>query len=306
MRHARTITISTVLGTMLGIVCLAPAPASAGVKCESVRTYCPGKGWVKSSCDSSANPCGSGDSTPGSGYDYGAARRAQEAEVERQRQQAEAERIERERLAEEKRKNEEFIRNRDAAVNTLRGSTGTSSPQLKGISSTDNYALKGSGTDPGSQLKSVERSSRDAQEQASERKDTARETARMGFDTPGEASGNLVYPDKKQRQIPPTALDKRVPAEAQKDPQVQQSLAWYRRLDAEKAEKEKMIAEIEEKQKTSKDPVLETKIATLNNDVKRVNGDQAKVMETVKKQVKNLGFDLVESTEPTTTEASKK
>ncbi|MCR4346166.1 MAG: hypothetical protein NUV55_03015 [Sulfuricaulis sp.] len=245
-----------------------------------------------------------------SGYDYGAAQRAREAEAaaaaERQRQ-AEAERIERERLAEEKRqKDAAFIRDRDAAANTLKGSTGTNTSQLKGISGTDNYGLKGSGTDPGAQLKSVERHSRDAQEQASKGKETARETARMGFDIPGKASGNLVYPDKKQRQIPPSALDKRVPPEAQKDPQVQQSLAWYRKLDAQKAEKEKMIAEIKEQKKTSKDPVLDAKIATLNNDVKIITGDQAKATETVEKRVKNLGFNLVEAPEPTTTNANKK
>ena len=287
---------------MLGIACLASAPTMAGEPAWWTQQ--------KRNCGLPSNlaynnwdgRCGS---TPSGGYrDYEAERRAQEAAAEAERQrQAEVDRIERERLAEEKRKNDEFIRNRDATV--LKGSSGTNTSQLKGISGTDNYGLKGSGTDPGAQLKSVERHSREAQEQASRGKETARETARMGFDTPGKASGGLVYPDKKQRQIPPSALDKRVPPEAQKDPQVQQSLARYTSSMPRRPRK-KMIAEIKEQQKTSKDPILGVKIATLNNDVKRATDDQAKVTETVKKQVKNLGFNLVESAEPTTTEANKK
>ena len=240
---------------------------------------CPGRHKPLGNNRTCEDACYGTRSAPSRNYE--AERRAQEAAAEAERQrQAEAERIERERLAEEKRKNDEFIRNRDATANTLKGSSGTSTSQLKGLSSTDNSGLKGSRTDAGAQLKSVERHSRDAQ---SQRKDTAREAARMGFDTPGRASGNLVFSDKnKYRQIPPSALDKRVPEAAKKDPQIQQSLAWYRKLDAQKAEKEKMIAEIKDQKKTSKDPLLDVKIATLANDVKRLTDDQAKTTETVK------------------------
>jgi hypothetical protein len=306
----RFVKLFCLLGLLLYPASYALAWCSGGCAC----CRCPGEAQCLGSYSSCEAACGlvsepsRGGSAPS--YDYGAAQRAQEAaaaaEAERQRQ-AEAERIERERLAEEKRqKDAAFIRDRDAAANSLKGSTGTNTTQLKGLSGSDNYGLKGSGTDPGAQLKSVERHSRDAQDEASRRKGTARETARQGFDTPGRASGNLVYPDKKQQQKPPTALDRRVPAAAQKDAQVQQSLAWYRKLDAQKAEKEKMIAEIKEQKKTSKDPVLDAKIATLNNDVKIITGDQSKVTETVEKRVKNLGFNLVEVAEPTTTEANKK
>lgn len=96
---------------------------------------------------------GGGGSTSTPSYDYGAAQRAQQAaaaaEAERQRQ-AEAERIERERLAEEKRqKDAAFIRERDAAANSLKGSSGTALNQLKGLSGTDSSGLKGSGFDSG-------------------------------------------------------------------------------------------------------------------------------------------------------------
>lgn len=142
---------------------------------------------------------------------------------------------------------------------------------------------EGRGTDPGKQLKSAERHSRDAQAPGN---DSDKETARKGFDTPGTESGNLVYPDKaKHRQAAPTALDRQIPGGAKDDPQIRQMQAWYRSLDAKKAEKEKMIAEIMEQQKTSKDPVLDAKKATLINDVKRLADDQTKATATVKERV---------------------
>lgn len=155
MTHARTVTIRAALGAMLGIACLASAPVIAGSRDMGCSPTL-------------ANPCsgGSGRGSSGGGYsapsyDYGAAQRAQEAAeaaaaAERQRRQEEADRIERERLAEEKRqKDAAFIRDRDAAANTLKGSSGSAMSQLKGLSGTDNYGLKGSGFDQGGQLKSA-------------------------------------------------------------------------------------------------------------------------------------------------------
>jgi hypothetical protein len=52
--------------------------------------------------------------------------------------------------------------------------------------------------------------------------------------------------------------------------------------------------------------VLAAQLGTLTNQSKQIDKDQAKVTETVKKQVKNLGFNLVESPETTTTEVNKK
>lgn len=77
---------------------------------------------------------------------------------------------ERERLAAEKRKKEkdaEFIRDRDSAASTLKGSSGTAASQLKGLSGTDNSGLKGSGFDMGStglkELRGDDRGARDQQ-----------------------------------------------------------------------------------------------------------------------------------------------
>ena len=158
------------------------------------------------------------------------------------------------------------------------------------------------GTDPGEQLKSVERHSRDALDQASRGKETARDTARMGFDIPGKANDNLVYPDKKQRQIPPSALDKHIPPSAQKDPEIQKLLAWSRSLEAQKAETAQKIAAIKEEQKngTGDVVVLAAQLGTFENRNKQIDNDQIKATKSVKKQLKNLSLAWIESAPPDT------
>ena len=235
-------------------------------------------------------------------------REQKDSAAERQRQQEETDRIARDRLAAEKREKEEkqaaFIRERDAVV--LKGSSGTNTPQLKGLSGTFNHGLKGSGTEAGAQLKTVERHGRETPLQDNK---AASATAQMGFDTPGTASGNLVYPDKsKYRQLPSSVLERQIPPKAMGDPQVQQILAWYRSLDAQKAETTQKIATIKEQQKqgTGDAAVLSAQLGSLTNQVRQIDTDQTKATEAVKKQVKHLGFDWVESPEPTTTEAKSK
>ena len=254
---------------------------------------------------------GGGSSSPSyaPSRDYEAERRAREAAaVERQRQQDKADQIERERVAAEKREKEArqaaFIRERDAVV--LKGSSGTNTSHLKGLSGTNNYGLKGSGTEAGAQLKSVERHGRETPLQDNE---LANMTARKGFDTSGTASGNLIYPDKnKYRQIPPSALERQVPPEAMGDPQIQQMLVWYRSLDAQKAEATQKIATVKDQQKqgTGDAAVLSAQLGTLTNQIRQIKTDQTKATEDGKKRVKHLGFEWVESSEPTTTEAKSK
>jgi hypothetical protein len=142
---------------MLGIACLAPAPAMAWDQNPQGKCVDP------RGCGSSPSPAPGGGGYSAPSYDYGAAQRAQEAAeaaaaAERQRQQEETARLERERLAAEQRKKEKdaaFIRDRDAAASMLKGSSGSAMSQLKGLSGTDSSGLKGSGFDQGGQLKSA-------------------------------------------------------------------------------------------------------------------------------------------------------
>lgn len=151
MNHTCHIKIRATLWSMLGVACFAFAPPVAfGGWVGETMCACPGlakplgsNATCEDACYGTQSSTG-GNSTPS--YDYGAAQRAREAEAERQRQ-AEAE------LAAEKRKKEEqeadFIRGRDAAANSLKGSTGSAMDQLKGLAGADNSGLKGSGFDTG-------------------------------------------------------------------------------------------------------------------------------------------------------------
>jgi hypothetical protein len=161
------------------------------------------------------------------------------------------------------------------------------------------------GTEPGAQLLSVEQHSRQAKVQANA---ASREMAREGFDIPGTNQGTLVYPDKNNHRPPPSVLDRQIPAGAKEDPQIMKMQTWYRSLEGQKAEKEQKIAEIKEQQKASQDPLLATKIATLANDVKRLNEDQGIATKTVKKRVMDMGlvWDESPSPEPAATAESVK
>lgn len=141
MKHTSYIRMRAVLSVAVAIVWSEPLVAqSCRVQCGGVSVLAP--------CNTRSDPCPQPASrqsspVPGGGgyqapsYDYEAERRAQEANAEAERQrQVEADRIERERLAEEKRKRDaEFIRNRDATASTLRGtSIGTrASPNDRGL-----------------------------------------------------------------------------------------------------------------------------------------------------------------------------
>ncbi len=152
MKQTYHITILTVLWTIMGTVCFVAAPAIAAEPAWWTQQ--------KRNCGLPSNlaynnwdgRCNTGGSAPTPSYDNGAAQRAREAEAAATAErQANADRIERERLAEEKRrKDAEFIRDRDAAASTLKGSSGPAMNQLKGLSGTDNSGLKGSAFDAGS------------------------------------------------------------------------------------------------------------------------------------------------------------
>ncbi len=294
------------------------------------------------SCGGGCGPCPTEPSRPSytpPSRDYEAERRAQEAEaaaaaaaerqrqqaeaariehqrqqaeaarIERQRQQAEAERIERERVAEEKRK-KEFIEDRDRDLATLMDSSGA--PMSQG---TGNDGLMGGETDPGAQLMGIEHSSREALTSPVAENTfmtpgkADKEMAGKGFDTAGKKAGKLAYPDKIQQQIPPSALDKQIPAGAQDDPEIKQMQAWYRKLDARKAETTQKIAAVEAQLKNGAGDtaVLAAQLGTLKNQNKLIDSDQAHATETVRKKLKkSYHLDLRETPAPAITETEKK
>lgn len=194
----------------------------------------------------------------------------------------------------------------DLAVTGDAFGTRKSNPKL---SQAGTPTREGSVTDPGAQLKSVEQHSKNAQSQGN---DTDKEMARQGFETPGETQGTLVHPDKNDHRPPLSALDRQIPEGARKDGQIREMQAWYHSLEVRKAEKEQKIAEIKKQQKTSKDPLLAAKIATLGNEVQRLNDDQVQATKVakerivvIKKQTLDLGLAWDE-TPPSDTPSSIK
>jgi hypothetical protein len=155
MKHKNHIERRAIRWAMLSIVCLASTPANAEPAwwTQQKRDCGLPSSLAYNNWDGRCNSAGS-SSAPSSNAE--AARRAQEAAADAQRQQYEAEQIERERLAKEKRqKDAAFIRDRDAAAGTLKGSSGGAMDQLQGIAGADSSGLKGSGFDAGNQLKSA-------------------------------------------------------------------------------------------------------------------------------------------------------
>lgn len=152
MKQTNFIMIRTIFGVMLGIVCLASAPAMAAEPAWWTQQ--------KRDCNLPSNlaynnwggECNSpsGNSSPAPSYNNAAAQQAQAAAAavaaaEKERQ----EEAERKRQAEINHQ-AEFIRNRDAGASTLKGSSSSALNQLKGLSGSGSSGLKGSGFDTGS------------------------------------------------------------------------------------------------------------------------------------------------------------
>lgn len=171
MKHTYHIKMRAALWIMLGVACFVSTTALAGEPAwwtQQKRDCNLPSGLAYNNWDGQCNSS-PGNSTSAPSYNYEAVRRAQEAEAtaatERQRQQAEAAK----RAAEKKRQEEaDFIRGRDSAASSLKGSSGSEINQLKGLSDADSSGLKGSGFDSGSSgLKGLKDSVNDAQKSRS-------------------------------------------------------------------------------------------------------------------------------------------
>jgi len=144
----------------------------------------------------------------------------------------------------------------------------------------------GTSMDAGAQLKSVEAHSREASANGN------KDEAGKGFDTLGRDEGALVVAEASAgRPVP--AFVARLPEAAMSDAQIQQSAAYYQKLDTLKAETEQKIQKVKAEQQAGKGDaaVLAAHLGTLTNDLKRHEGDQAQAKETMRKRVKDLGFD---------------
>ncbi len=284
------------VSALAGFLFLSVPPAFVGTAMAgptSCRCYC-GK-VLRPPCSDSACKAACGYQAPGSsgGYTAPGGYSAPSIDYEAERRRREAEEAERRRAEEERQRQEEekFRVERDAAARMLKGSSPGGTSGLKGLGDTDNHGLKGVESRIGRELKAIEGDSRDARDAAANRNlEGASRRARGGFDTGASRDrGTLVIPGISGQR--PTTLDSKVPKAARNDPKVKEMLEWYRKLDGQKAEAEKKIAELRKQQAASKDPILAVKIETLNNNVKQYTSDQAVAEKTAKKRVEvDLGL----------------
>ncbi len=155
MRNFVVLKIKILVFILFSPMSLFAQTISEGVPMGDVQCGCPGGMKYQGSAATCEEAC-FGTSKQAPAIDYEAQRREQDAIAERQRHQVEAERKERERQAELKQKRDaEFIRDRDASVSKLKGSSADTKPQLKGLLNTDNFGLKGSNYNTNSKLKAA-------------------------------------------------------------------------------------------------------------------------------------------------------
>lgn len=167
--------------------------------------------------------------------------------------------------------------------------SGGAAPASAGLTARDTVPA-GTNVDAGAQLKSAEQHSVTAAPAG------RKEEAAKGFDTSGRGKGSLVYTETSAGR-PAPAFFTNLPKEAKNNPQIQQSVAFYQKLDALKAETARKIVAVKEEQKSGKGDaaVLAAQLGTLTNDLKRHENDQAQAKEAVKKLVKDLHFPWDES-----------
>lgn len=149
-----------------------PATARAQKPVGEVMCACPGVSKPLGSAANCEDACYGRRSSPpgGTSTDTRARDEARAREEADARAREEAEAAERERIAEAKRKKDKeekdakFIRDRDEAANTLKGSTGTTNPNDFGLKGSGNYGLRDAVAEPG--LKGSTTSSPDPSKQA--------------------------------------------------------------------------------------------------------------------------------------------
>lgn len=117
----------------------------------------------------------------------------------------------------------------------------------------------------------------------------------LGIDTAGRAATGA---GAAAGTVPPRtapAFVARLPAQAKADPQVKQSLAWYQKVDALKADAELRLTALKKAPAATGDAVAAAKLATVANEIKRHDADLAAAKTAMAKRVKYLGFEWEEA-----------
>jgi len=103
------------------------------------------------------------------------------------------------------------------------------------------------------------------------------------------------------------ALATRIPDQARKDTQVQQSFAWFQRLDALRIDAERQAAEINRRIKKggagNDRAALVADLGSINNQLQQIAADQSQAKDQIKKRLVDLSLEWKEASKPTTSPA---
>ncbi len=170
--------------------------------------------------------------------------------------------------------------------------SGGAAPSSAGLAARDTVS-PGTNAKADAQLKSFEQHSGAAAAEGN------KEGAGKGVDTSGRENGSLVSAHAAAGR-PAPAFVGHLPERAKADTQIQQSVAYYQKLDSLKADTAQKIEAVKLEQASGKGDaaVLAARLGTLGNDLKRQQSDQAQTKERLKKRVKDLGFEWDEAPPP--------
>ena len=128
---------------------------------------------------------------------------------------------------------------------------------------------------------------------------------RVNYDRGGAANvGSLPVTARSMGQTPAAAqFSAHIPDAARTDPQIQQSVAYYQKLDVEKIDAQTQLAAIQQKIKAGDgdSQLLKAQGEALSGAVQRYTADQATTQAQVQSQLKKIGVSWNESPPPAKT-----
>jgi len=141
----------------------------------------------------------------------------------------------------------------------------------------------------------------------SDRSDVTKAESGCAFDTAACAAYTPVRVNKTVGQTPGAAkLASHIPAAAKNDPEIQQSMAYYEKLDGRKTDTKAKLATIQKQidSHAGDADALNAQKATLSNDLKRYDADEASTQAQIKKRLVAIDVPWVETPAPPATGAT--
>jgi hypothetical protein len=184
-----------------------------------------------------------------------------------------------------------FVAQLDSAV--AAANTATASAEGRNSTPADRVGASGSDTKAGDQLLSAADAAR-----AHERADLA-----PNYDKGGASNvGSLSIPSPNGQTPGAAELARHIPGPAQTDHLIQQSMAYYKKVDGEKIDTQTKLAAVQKQidSHAGDDTALKAQKDTLSNDLDRYKKDQEKTEAQIKERLVKINMKWDESPTPPT------